>query len=70
MNDFQRKCTLNAVHVFPFKTKKCKTSTTKVFTLDGNNKIHPTNVQGRASSTLPRLALAWYECYLSLVYKV
>ena len=32
-------------------------SATKVFMLDGSNKTHPTNVPGRASTTLPGLAL-------------
>ena len=41
---------------------------TKVFTLDGSNKRHPTNVLGRASTTLPRLALARYECDRSLLF--
>ena len=35
--------------------------------VDGSSKTDPTNVRGRASTTLPRLALVRYECDRSLL---
>ena len=43
-------------------------SATKVFTLDGSNKTHPKNLLGRASTTLPGLALARFDFGRSLLY--
>ena len=44
--------------MFPLKTKKNANPSTTVFAEDGSNKTHPTNVLGRASTTLHEMALA------------
>ena len=48
-----------AVHVFKLRNT--------IFTLDGSNKIHPTNVRGRASTKVPWLALTQFDCDRSLL---
>ena len=55
------------IHI-SFKSYKNAKHATKGFTFDGSNKTHPTNVLGRSSTTLPRLALARCECDWSLLY--
>ena len=45
-----------------FSIKKNANPATKVFTLDGSKKTLPTNVRGRARTTLPGLALTQFDC--------
>ena len=58
-NDFL-KWALKAV--FPYNANPA----TKVFRLDGSNKTHPTNIIGRASTTLSVLAMPRFDCDRSL----
>ena len=60
------KLTLNVAHVFPLKT--LKNDNPEVFTLDGSNKTHSTNVLERVSTTWPRLALVRYQCDRSRLF--
>ena len=48
---------MSAALLFPLKTTKNENPATEVFTLDGSIKTNLTNVLGRASTTLPKLAL-------------
>ena len=66
---FSKKMSFECEHLFPLKLKKANFAT-KAFMLDGSNLAHSTNVLGRASTTLPRLALARYECDRSLLFSL